>query len=99
MSKIDYRIQLKQSASARAFTADCNTAINRKGAPETFKLLSLPIGIVDTGITPVGSYVQLASLSTETKKLAKKQGGSAIIVNRKTDPHHIPKSESTTSSA
>lgn len=65
------------------FTAGSYTTVNRKGEPETFQLLSLSIGIVNTLLTPVGSYAQLASLSTDVKKSAKQQTGSSIIVNRR----------------
>jgi diguanylate cyclase (GGDEF)-like protein len=65
------------------FAAGCYTSINRKGESETFPLLSLSIGIVNTLLTPVDSYGQLASLSTEVKRLAKKQPGSSIVLNRR----------------
>jgi diguanylate cyclase (GGDEF)-like protein len=65
------------------FSAGSYTADNRKGEPETFQLLSISIGIVNTLLTPVGSYAQLASLSTDVKKSAKQQPGSAVIVNRR----------------
>ncbi len=73
---------------------DCSTghyvSTNRKGERETFPLLSLSIGIVNTQQTPVKSYGQLASLSTEVKRLAKRQPGSSVVVNRRlradTDP-------------
>ncbi|HPX62253.1 MAG TPA: GGDEF domain-containing protein [Deltaproteobacteria bacterium] len=59
------------------------TAVNRKGETETFHLLSLSIGIVNTLLTPVSSYAQLASLSTEVKKAAKSMGGGGIVINRR----------------
>lgn len=59
------------------------SAINRKGEQETFGLISLSIGIVNTRLTPVNSYAQLASLSTEVKKAAKKLPGSSIVINRR----------------
>lgn len=65
------------------FTSGCYTATNRKGETETFPLLSLSIGIVNTLQTPVASFGQLASLSTEVKRMAKKQTGSSIFVNRR----------------
>jgi len=65
------------------FTAGCYTSTNRKGESETFPLLSLSIGIVNTLLTPVDSFGQLASLSTEVKRLAKKQQGSSIVLNRR----------------
>ncbi|NVN92912.1 MAG: EAL domain-containing protein [Desulfuromonadales bacterium] len=65
------------------FTAGYYTAFNRKGESETFPLLSLSIGIVNTLLTPVDSYGRLASLSTEVKRLAKKQNGSSIFLNRR----------------
>ena len=65
------------------FSAGCYSAINRKGEQETFGLLSLSIGIVNTLLTPVTSYAQLASVSTEVKKAAKKLHGSSVVVNRR----------------
>jgi diguanylate cyclase (GGDEF)-like protein len=65
------------------YSAGCYSAVNRKGEKETFGLLSLSIGIVNTQLTPVESYVQLASISTEVKKQAKKQAGSSVVINRR----------------
>ena len=59
------------------------SAVNRKGELEAFGLLSLSIGIVNTRLTPVASYAELASISTEVKKAAKKLPGSSIAVNRR----------------
>lgn len=64
------------------WSAGCYVSTNRKGERETFPLLSLSIGIVNTLQTPVGSYGQLASLSTEVKRLAKQQAGSSVVINR-----------------
>lgn len=65
------------------FTAGCYSAANRKGEEETFGLLSISIGIVNTRLTPVSSYAQLASISTEVKKAAKKLPGSSVVINRR----------------
>lgn len=65
------------------FSAGCYSTVNRKGEQETFGLLSLSIGIVNTQLTPVQSYAQLASISTEVKKAAKKLPGSSIVINRR----------------
>jgi len=65
------------------FTNGTYTAVNRKGETETFQLLSLSISIVNTLLTPVSSYAQLASLSTEVKKSAKSMNGSSIVINRR----------------
>ena len=65
------------------FSAGCYSAVNRKGEEETFALLSLSIGIVNTRLTPVTSYAQLASISTEVKKAAKKLPGSSVVINRR----------------
>ena len=54
---------------------------NRKGELESFPLISLSVGIVNTSITPVDSYAKLASLSTEVKKAAKKTAGTSIVVD------------------
>jgi diguanylate cyclase (GGDEF)-like protein len=65
------------------FAARRYSALNRKGELETFELLSVSIGIVNTRLTPVSSYAQLASISTEVKKAAKKLPGSSIVINRR----------------
>jgi hypothetical protein len=65
------------------FSAGCYSAVNRKGEQETFGILSLSIGIVNTRLTPVTSYAQLASISTEVKKAAKKLPGSSVVINRR----------------
>ncbi len=65
------------------FSAGCYSAVSRKGELETFGLLSLSIGIVNTRLTPVSSYAQLASISTEVKKAAKKLPGSSVVINRR----------------
>jgi diguanylate cyclase (GGDEF)-like protein/PAS domain S-box-containing protein len=56
-------------------------AFNRKGELESFPLISLSVGIVNTSLSQVGSYAKLASLSTEVKKAAKKKFGSSIVVD------------------
>lgn len=66
------------------FSAGGYSAVNRKGEQETFGLLSISIGIVNTRLTPVSSYPQLASISTEVKKAAKKLPGSSMVINRRT---------------
>jgi len=60
------------------------TAVNRKGQEETFGLLSLSIGILNTLLMPVDSYAQLASLATEVKRAAKRQPGSSVVMNKRT---------------
>ncbi len=65
------------------FAAGCYSAVNRKGEQETFGLLSISIGIVNTRLTPVTSYAQLASISTEVKKAAKRLPGSSVVINRR----------------
>ena len=65
------------------FSAGYYRALNRKGEQETFGLLSISIGIVNTRLTPVTSYAQLASISTEVKKAAKKLPGSSVVINRR----------------
>ena len=65
------------------FSAGRYSAINRKGERETFGLISISIGIVNTRLTPVGSYAQLASISTEVKKAAKRLPGSSVVINRR----------------
>ncbi|BCB95306.1 hypothetical protein JZK55_02280 [Dissulfurispira thermophila] len=60
---------------------------NRKNEEETFRLLSLSIGIVSTEVYKIKSYAQLASIATEVKKAAKMQsalnGTSSIARDRR----------------
>jgi diguanylate cyclase (GGDEF)-like protein len=65
------------------YSAGCYSAVNRKGEQETFSLLSISIGIVNTCLTPVSSYAQLASISTEVKRAAKKLPGSSVVINQR----------------
>jgi len=65
------------------YSAGCYSAMNRKGEPETFGLLSISIGIVNTRLSPINSYPQLASIATDVKKAAKKLPGSSVVVNRR----------------
>ncbi|HIJ88545.1 MAG TPA: EAL domain-containing protein [Desulfuromonadales bacterium] len=75
--------QLPLFHGEKDFTAGSYSAVNRKGEQETFGLLSISIGIVNTRLTPVNSYAQLASISTEVKKAAKKLPGSSVVINRR----------------
>jgi diguanylate cyclase (GGDEF)-like protein len=70
------------------FSAGYYSGVNRKGELETFELISLSIGIVNTRLTPVCSYAQLASISTEVKKAAKRLPGSSIVVNRRVEQEY-----------
>jgi diguanylate cyclase (GGDEF)-like protein len=74
---------LSEFHGERDFSAGCYSAVNRKGEQETFGLLSISIGIVNTRLTHVTSYAQLASISTEVKKAAKKLPGSSVVINRR----------------
>jgi len=74
---------LPQFHGEKDFAAGSYSAVNRKGEQETFGLLSISIGIVNTRLTPVSSYAQLASVSTEVKKAAKKLPGSSVVINRR----------------
>jgi len=78
---------------AHDFSAGCYTTPNRKGQPETYLLLALSIGIVNTMMTPVESYAQLASLSSEVKKAAKMIVGSSVVVNRRNSLPELVTSE------
>ncbi|MEI6209456.1 MAG: EAL domain-containing protein [Desulfuromonadales bacterium] len=81
---------LQEFHGERDYSAGSYSALNRKGFQETFGLLSISIGIVNTLITPVTSYAQLASIATEVKKSAKKRPGSSIVINhRKIGDTHI----------
>lgn len=65
------------------YQACCYTAVNRKGQEETFGLLSLSFGILNTLLMPICSYAQLASIATEVKTAAKGQSGSSIVINKR----------------
>ncbi len=69
----------------RDYRAGGYSAVNRKGQEETFGLLSLSIGILNTLLMPVASYAQLASLATEVKTAAKRQPGSSVVINKRTN--------------
>ena len=56
-------------------------AFNRKGELESFPLISLSVGIVNSSLSLVGSYAKLASLSTEVKMAAKRKNGSSIVID------------------
>lgn len=75
--------QLPMFHGKKDFSAGCYSAMNRKGELETFCLLSISVGIVNTLLTPVTSYAQLASIATEVKKAAKTLPGSSVVVNRR----------------
>jgi hypothetical protein len=70
------------------FAAGCYSALNRRGEQETFGLLSISIGIVNSVLTPIASYAQLASISSEVKKAAKKLPGSSVVINRRAGEEH-----------
>ncbi|MFQ3574393.1 MAG: GGDEF domain-containing protein, partial [Thermodesulfovibrionales bacterium] len=69
------------------YRAGCYTAKNRKGEVETFRLLSLSIGIISTEVYKIDSFGHLASIASEVKKAAKKQsnlfGRSSIFRDRR----------------
>ena len=66
---------------AEDYAAGGYYALNRQGEYQGFPLISLSVGIVNTFLSPVGSYANLASLSTEVKKAAKKTPGTSIVVD------------------
>lgn len=69
------------------YEAGCYITQNRKGDVETFRLLSLSVGIVSTEVYKIDSFAQLASLASEVKKAAKQEsnriGRSAIFRDRR----------------
>ena len=75
--------QLPVFHGTKEYSVGCYSALNRKGELENYGLLSMSIGIVDTLLTPVASYAQLASIASEVKKAAKKVRGSSVIINRR----------------
>jgi diguanylate cyclase (GGDEF)-like protein len=81
INELEQHLQLFHGV--KDYSAGCYSAVNRKGEQETFGLLSISIGIVNTRLTPVYSYAQLASISTEVKKAAKKLPGSSVVINRR----------------
>ena len=80
---VSFEANLAEFHGEEDFAIGSYRSTNRKGEQETFALLSLSIGIVNTRVTPVSSYAQLASLSTEVKKAAKKISGSSVVMNRR----------------
>lgn len=78
-------VHLPNFHGEKDYAAGCYSATNRRGDEEVFRLLSISIGIVNTRLTPVSSYAELASISTEVKKAAKKQPGSSVVINRRNE--------------
>ncbi|MBF0274787.1 MAG: GGDEF domain-containing protein, partial [Nitrospinae bacterium] len=58
-------------------------AQNRKEETEKIRLLSLSVGIVSSQIKNISSYAQIASLSSEIKKKAKKIEGSSVVKDKR----------------
>jgi diguanylate cyclase (GGDEF)-like protein len=56
---------------------------NRKGEQKRFKLLSVSIGVLNTGRRMFSSYAQLASVASEVKKKAKTVQGSNWYVDKR----------------
>jgi diguanylate cyclase (GGDEF)-like protein len=61
------------------YNRGCYISKNRKNEEETFRLLSISIGIVSTEVYKIESYAQLASMATEVKKAAKMQSASNCL--------------------
>ncbi len=59
------------------------TSTDRQGRISEFPLLSVAIGICHNKIHPLTSYAQVAQVGTELKKHAKKQNGSAFVIDRR----------------
>lgn len=78
-----FESQLVDFHGAKDYGREGYISKNRKGAEETFGLLSLSIGIVSTEIYKIESYAQLASIATEVKKAAKMKDGSAIVRDKR----------------
>lgn len=67
-------------------------AENRTGEKCFFPLTSLSVGLVSTQTTcNCQSYVDVADLASEAKKLAKKTAGSGYFVNLRNHPHSLEK--------
>lgn len=79
----EFEAHLELFHGKRDFQAGFYSAVNRKGAKEIFSLLSLSFGILNTLLTPINSYAQLASIATDVKKSAKRIPGSSILINKR----------------
>lgn len=67
-------------------------AENRMGGKCFFPLTSLSIGLVSAQTTcNCQSYVDVADLASEAKKIAKKTTGSSYFVNQRSHPHSLEK--------
>lgn len=82
----DFDLHLARFHGEIDFANTCYHSVNRKGERETFPLLSISIGIVNTRLTPVESYAELSELSAGVKKEAKRLSGSSVVVNRNGSP-------------
>jgi diguanylate cyclase (GGDEF)-like protein len=78
-----FETRLPEFHNASDYGQGFYTSHNRKGEKETFRLLSLSIGIVSTEFCKIESYAQLASIATEVKMAAKAREGSVIVRDRR----------------
>lgn len=58
-------------------------SINRRGQPQTFPLLSVSIGVVDTSVTPIQHMAEMFQRVTEVKSFTKQLPGSNFIIDRR----------------
>ena len=63
---------------------------DRQGAHAFFPFLSLAIGAVQPDPMQCNSHHEVASLATEAKHEAKRQGGNALFISRRRGPTNVP---------
>jgi diguanylate cyclase (GGDEF)-like protein len=62
------------------------TVVDRQGKERTYPLVSVSIGVAVTGKRHYADYRAIVAVATEMKAVAKGQVGSAVAIDRRTDP-------------
>jgi diguanylate cyclase (GGDEF)-like protein len=66
------------------------TIVDRQGNERTYPLVSVSIGVAMTGRRHYADYRAIVAVATEMKVVAKGQLGSAVAIDRRTDPAGEP---------
>src|SRR4051812_13948341 len=62
------------------------TIVDRQGKERTYPIVSVSIGVAMTGRRHYADYRAIVAVATEMKVVAKGQVGSAVAIDRRTDP-------------
>src|SRR5437764_1142206 len=66
------------------------TIVDRQGKERSYPLVSVSIGVAMTGKRYYADYRSIVAVATEMKVVAKGQVGSAVAIDRRTDPVDAP---------